>query len=139
MTTTTRAINPETALKHVLTNVLSSKEGSAYHFVLNECGVNDINSFMSVDRDDFETDYSFDEKVIKLNRVQLKRLLYLQEWYRCQSQQTVQTWFSLTEESFIAFVNKGSLSKGRASPTTVYTATVSSQPSLVSDFKKSIK
>ena len=79
-----------TPMEHVYHNVLHASEASPIWIVLYDSGVTSFVDFMVMDKEDFEecvgtithdTDPTQD-RTIRLSRVQIKKLLDIQNWYR---------------------------------------------------------
>ena len=107
VTRSTANMTAEGALNHVLGNVLGYPDDHQVRLAFSYFGVNDINSFTMFEGDDFTLPYMIPDpadatKLIesRLVHVFARRLNAIIKWYYSQPTPTLQTWFTLTADSF---------------------------------------
>ena len=102
-------------MEHIYHHVLNITESSPIWIVLYDSGVHNFVDFMVMDKEDFEecegviphdTDRSQD-RTIKMNRVQIKKLLAIQNWYRSQDSEDVRVIYQLDEDILQEFILGG--------------------------------
>ena len=102
-------------MEHVYHNVLQVTDVSPIWIVLYDAGIHNFVDFMMMDKEDFQdleglvpgdTD-SAPTQVIKLNRVHIKKLLAIQNWYRSQESTDIRVIYELDEEILQQFILSG--------------------------------
>ena len=107
VTRSTANMTSEGALAHVLGNVLGYPDDHQVRLALSYFGVNDISTFTMFQDDDFTLPYFIPDpeddtrlKETRLVHVYARRLNAIIKWYYSQPNPNLQTWFTLTADSF---------------------------------------
>ncbi len=102
-------------MEHVFYNVLNVTDSSPIWIVLYDSGVHDFVDFMVMDQNDFEScegvipDESdpTSDRIIKMNRVQIKKLIAIQNWYKNQGVDDIRAIYQLDEDTLKRFILTG--------------------------------
>jgi hypothetical protein len=88
------------ALTHILSIVLQDTSGR-YATAFAGYGVTDIDTFMLLD--DYTDPFDLDGKEARLNKIELRLLSMLQQWFRNQDSPDLSTWFNLDHVTFTQY------------------------------------
>ena len=102
-------------MEHIYHNVLCVTEASPIWIVLYDSGVHSLVDFMVMEKEDFEDcvgvipheNDSTQDQTIKMNRVQIKKLLAIQNWYRSQNSEDYRVIYRLDEDILQEFILSG--------------------------------
>lgn len=143
--------DPVAALKHFRCVVMGEdEEGGRLKSAFESLSVESITEFLILEENDYADaviDATTDPNKPKLTRIEIRKLLKAQQWYKTHPSTTksVSTWFDLSKETFESFLMNGH-EQSQPSVSPVATTMVTPQPSTpdltssaVIDFSKSIK
>ena len=91
----------EGALVHVLDNILLAGADSPIRAALKSAGATEITDLLSLTMEQLAgLQWIIDEQPHKLTIAEINKLIEVQNWYKAQTEPTLDTWFGLTNAAF---------------------------------------
>lgn len=104
--------DPIAALQHIRCEVLGDDENSGrYKAAFDNLTITDITDFYTLEKSDFDDAIidSTTDPGTKLNKLEVRKILKIQEWYRTHPStgRDISLWFALSAEELVRFITNG--------------------------------